>query len=417
MKLNVAVHGCVHGDLKKVYDLILSKSKDQKKVDLLIILGDVQTLRSAQDLVSISIPPKYLYNNNVGKITDFPRFIKDQYKIPIPTIIIGGNHENMKQFAELPHGGYIYPDLYYMGLKSVVSFKGLKIAGFSGITNLYDVYKPLPVVPHFSETSANSNTSGLNRLNQWWNKNKKTLYHVRFMELVPLYLYGVYSDLPLDMVLSHDWPAVATRHGNVEDLLKRKPYFGKEISKGELGSKLYDPLLQVMRPKHWLSSHLHVKWGCEIPNTFANVEKNKDEIDLFDEEEEEEESLSSDVSSVTKFLALDKFLPSRPGQSFDYLEVEVPEQTTDSFEYDPVFINILRFVDTHKTEIQRLVSSASSFDDNFARVKEFFGGHAETKALGMKDAVDYSVIAFEKELSKQSTEFLSRFLLSEQSTA
>lgn len=406
MKLNVAVHGCVHGDLKKVYDLILSKSHTQKKVDLLIILGDVQTLRSAQDLVSISIPPKYLYNNNVSRITDFPKFVKDHYKIPIPTIIIGGNHENMKQFAELPHGGYIYPDLYYLGLKSVVTFKGLRIAGFSGITNLYDVYKQLPVVPRSSETSKTSNTLG-NQQNQWWNKNKKTLYHVRFMDLVPLYLYAVCSDLPLDMVLSHDWPAVVTQHGNIEDLLKRKPYFRKEVLNGELGSPLYDPLLRVMKPKHWLSSHLHVKWGCEVVFPSVDVEKNKDEIDLFDDEEE---NLGSNFPSVTKFLALDKYLPSRPGQSFDYLEMDVCDDTTNLFEYDPVFVNILRFVNTHKNEIQRLVNPGCSFEENFANVRGFFDAHGEKSMLNKKNDLDYNIVGYEEDLSKQTTEFVSRFL-------
>jgi lariat debranching enzyme len=35
--------------------------------------------------------------------------------------------------AELPNGGWVAPNIYYMGYASVINFAGLRIAGLSGI--------------------------------------------------------------------------------------------------------------------------------------------------------------------------------------------------------------------------------------------------------------------------------------------
>lgn len=49
------------------------------------------------------------------------------------TIFIGGNHENSAFSMELPHGGWVAKNIYYMGFASVVNFGGLRIGGWSGI--------------------------------------------------------------------------------------------------------------------------------------------------------------------------------------------------------------------------------------------------------------------------------------------
>lgn len=54
------------------------------------------------------------------------------------TILIGGNHENPALNTELPHGGWVAPNIYYMGFASVVNVGGLRIAGWSGIFNKDD---------------------------------------------------------------------------------------------------------------------------------------------------------------------------------------------------------------------------------------------------------------------------------------
>lgn len=50
---------------------------------------------------------------------------------------------------------------------------------------------------------------------------KRSVYHVRNLEVFRLkQLSG-----PIDIFLSHDWPAGVWQHGDVDQLLKFKPHF------------------------------------------------------------------------------------------------------------------------------------------------------------------------------------------------
>ena len=58
--MKIAVEGCCHGELDKIYETIEYIQKDQKcKIDLLIICGDFQSVRDQADLQSMAVPPKY----------------------------------------------------------------------------------------------------------------------------------------------------------------------------------------------------------------------------------------------------------------------------------------------------------------------------------------------------------------------
>lgn len=54
------------------------------------------------------------------------------------TIFIGGNHESSAFSMELPHGGWVAKNIYYMGFASVVNFGGIRIGGWSGIFKRHD---------------------------------------------------------------------------------------------------------------------------------------------------------------------------------------------------------------------------------------------------------------------------------------
>lgn len=54
-------------------------------------------------------------------------------KAPILTLVIGGNHEASNFFWELYHGGWLAPNIYFMGHAGCVQVNGVKIAGASGI--------------------------------------------------------------------------------------------------------------------------------------------------------------------------------------------------------------------------------------------------------------------------------------------
>lgn len=60
---------------------------------------------------------------------------------PILTVFVGGNHEASNHMWELPFGGWVAPNIYYLGYAGVVSFGGLRIGGLSGIFKSHDYRK------------------------------------------------------------------------------------------------------------------------------------------------------------------------------------------------------------------------------------------------------------------------------------
>lgn len=40
-------------------------------------------------------------------------------KAPVLTIFIGGNHEASNHLQELPYGGWVAPNIYYLGESSI----------------------------------------------------------------------------------------------------------------------------------------------------------------------------------------------------------------------------------------------------------------------------------------------------------
>lgn len=60
--MKIAVVGCSHGELDKIYDQVLRIEREQNtKLDLLLCCGDFQSTRNEADLRCMAIPPKY-YN-------------------------------------------------------------------------------------------------------------------------------------------------------------------------------------------------------------------------------------------------------------------------------------------------------------------------------------------------------------------
>ena len=58
--MRIAVEGCAHGELEKIYQEIEAyESKNDKKVDLLICCGDFQATRNLKDLRCMAVPDKY----------------------------------------------------------------------------------------------------------------------------------------------------------------------------------------------------------------------------------------------------------------------------------------------------------------------------------------------------------------------
>jgi len=132
----VAIQGCSHGNLSTIYQTIAQyTSSTDNSVDLLLLCGDFQALRSEHDFPSLAVPPKY---HSLGS---FHQYYSSQKKAPILTIVIGGNHEASNYMWELYHGGWLAENIYYMGAAGSVMVNGMRIVGASGIYKDHDYGK------------------------------------------------------------------------------------------------------------------------------------------------------------------------------------------------------------------------------------------------------------------------------------
>ncbi|KAF9803118.1 hypothetical protein SFRURICE_012363 [Spodoptera frugiperda] len=283
--MKIAVEGCAHGELEKIYECIETiQRREDIKIDLLICCGDFQAVRNHEDLRAMAVPQKYQH------MCSFHKYYSGEKRAPILTIFIGGNHEASNYLQELPYGGWVAPNIYYLGRAGVVKFGGLRIGGMSGIYKGQDYgqghWECLPY-----------NQSSL-----------RTVYHVRSLEVFRL------NQLKekVNVMLSHDWPRGITDYGNTEKLLHFKTFLREDIESGQLGSVPAMKLLQSLKPEYWFAAHLH----CQ----YAAIVKHDD--------------------SETKFLALDKCLPKR--RHLQILDIPSEYDGDMCLKYDAEWLAILR---------------------------------------------------------------------------
>ena len=209
--MKIAVEGCCHGELDMIYATIEHmKTKENVKLDLLIICGDFQSVRNLKDLDSMAVPAKY------RELGTFWKYYSGIKKAPVLTLFVGGNHEASNYLCEVPYGGWVAPNIYYMGYANVLNFGGLRIAGLSGIYKSNDYYKGHWEVPPYNDHSVHS------------------VYHVRNLEVFRL------SQIkqPVDIMITHDWPVGVYNHANCDELLRFKPFLENEIRTNTLGKYL-----------------------------------------------------------------------------------------------------------------------------------------------------------------------------------
>ncbi|KAG2700391.1 hypothetical protein I3760_07G228200 [Carya illinoinensis] len=284
--MRIAVEGCMHGDLDTVYKTLqYAEKKHGFKIDLLLCCGDFQAVRNEEDLESLNVPRKYRSMNS------FWKYYSGEELAPYPTIFIGGNHEASNYLWELYYGGWAAPNIYFLGFAGVVKFGNIRIGGLSGIYNSRNYYLGHHERPPYNESTIRS------------------VYHVREYDVQKL----MQVEEPVDIFLSHDWPLGITDYGKWEELVRRKPYFKKEIQERTLGSAAAAQLLEKLKPPYWFSAHLHCKFAALVQH--------------------------GEVGPLTKFLALDKCLPGRP--FLQILELE-SEPGPYEIQYDEEWLAITR---------------------------------------------------------------------------
>ncbi|XP_035221989.1 lariat debranching enzyme-like isoform X2 [Stegodyphus dumicola] len=289
--MKVAVEGCAHGELDKIYEAVkILEKENNMKIDLLIICGDFQAVRNPADLHCMAVPPKY------RKLNTFYKYYSGAKIAPVLTIFIGGNHEASNYLSELSYGGWVCPNIFYMGYANVINVGGIRIAGLSGIYKGRDYLRGHFECPPYEESS------------------KKSVYHVRNIDVFRL----KQIKSPIDICISHDWPRTVYNYGNKEDILRWKPFFREEMENNKLGSQPAEELLYKLKPAYWFSAHLHCKFAAVIPHQ------------------------NSEGTMYTKFLALDKCLPRR--NYLQVLEIGNKSEAVD-IKYDPEWLCILQTTD------------------------------------------------------------------------
>lgn len=286
--MKIAVEGCAHGELEKIYEAIQHlENQEGIKIDLLICCGDFQATRNKQDLRCMAVPFKY------QKMCTFHKYYSGEKTAPVLTLFIGGNHEASNYLQELCYGGWVAPNIYYLGYAGVINIAGIRIAGLSGIYKGHDYMKGHYEKPPYSEEA------------------KRSVYHVRNLEVFRLKQLKE----PLDIMISHDWPRGVYNHGNLKQLIQSKPFFRDDIKNDKLGSKPCEELLEELKPKYWFAAHLHVKFAALVAHKQDENEKK------------------------TKFLALDKCLPKRK-----FLQIlDIPHDANKPLElqYDLEWLTVL----------------------------------------------------------------------------
>lgn len=77
----MAINGCSHGDLDKIYKTLGAiEQQEGYKIDLLLCCGDFQAVRNVDDLQCFACPPKY------RALKDFHQYYSGQKRAPIPTL-------------------------------------------------------------------------------------------------------------------------------------------------------------------------------------------------------------------------------------------------------------------------------------------------------------------------------------------
>eukprot|EP00469_Lotharella_globosa_P002019 CAMPEP_0167792800 /NCGR_PEP_ID=MMETSP0111_2-20121227/12770_1 /TAXON_ID=91324 /ORGANISM="Lotharella globosa, Strain CCCM811" /LENGTH=537 /DNA_ID=CAMNT_0007685775 /DNA_START=73 /DNA_END=1688 /DNA_ORIENTATION=- len=285
----VAVAGCVHGEIETIYKTIQKLEKTEKmKVDLLVCCGDFQAVRNPEDLACMVTPKKYRL------MKTFYKYYSGKRKAPVLTVFVGGNHEASNVHLSLFNGGWVAPNIYYMGHANVVNFAGLRIAGISGIYNQRHYHLGFGETMPFDDSQLRS------------------VYHIREASVLRLLQIA----RPVDIMLSHDWPHGIMGFGsNNKDLLDMwTQQLRRTITSNDVGNPALSKILHVMKPRYWFAAHYHVRFPAEV---------------------------SHGSGSKTSFLALGKCLPDHEFLQVVDVEVKQPNAKVPKFEYDPEWLAIM----------------------------------------------------------------------------
>ena len=331
--MKIAVFGCLHGMLNEMYKTVLDHERQTRStIDFILVCGDCQTLRHYDDLACLAVPNKY------KQLGDFHEYYAGKKQVPKLTIFVGGNHEASNYLMTLPYGGWVCENFYYLGYAGVVNYKGLRIAGISGIYNV-----------------RNSNRGRFERM-PLNDQSLRSVYHTRAMDVFRLSLLsrGIEREKSMDVFLSHDWPARIYDHGDLQQLLRFKPMFRRDVeSRDGLGNPLTTPLVHLLQPRRWFAAHLHCRFYANVEHkqscrttgflSLNKIEKGRrfvEFIEMIPDRSSSSAKNDDNSNGLSKNEASQDELPKVAGEKT--IDNEHEANDDDNLYYDLEWLSILR---------------------------------------------------------------------------
>lgn len=265
---------------------------------------------------------------------DFPKYYAGELTAPYLTVFIGGNHEAASHLWELYYGGWVAPNIYYLGAANVLRLGPIRIAGMSGIWKGFDYNKPHHERLPFSSDDVRS------------------FYHVREVDIRKLLVLQT----QVDVGLSHDWPREIEKYGDSEALFRKKRDFRQESLDGTLGNVAAKYVMDRLRPPYWFSAHLHVKYAAlkkyedkqeekqqqqhmeaqdpqSIPESSATFrDSNPDEIDLdMDDDDDDGEGDTKEKGEAAQSAQVEEGKGEKSKEASNAVPDDVRAQLPASF--------------------------------------------------------------------------------------
>jgi hypothetical protein len=227
--VRIAVFGDIHGHWISFRDTVL-RLHGEAPLDLVLQVGDAQPIRNELDSAYMPVPERY---RALGEYA----LIQDPW--PVPTLFIGGNHEPWNVLEALPEGGYLQPNLEYLGRSGLRTFGPLRIAGLSGVHSPRAIDNPRqrwPFPPAQARDASYYRREDLKRLARL---------------------------APLDVLLLHEWPP------QMEDARKLDwPRHWERVGSEPLGQ-----LVSTLKPRFVFCGHMHCPAQVQVgPSTLVALD-------------------------------------------------------------------------------------------------------------------------------------------------
>lgn len=211
--MRIAVFGDLHGHWVAFREAILGLLAEGP-LDLILQVGDAQPIRTEEDLAFLSVPE---HHRTLGDYA----LVEDPW--PVPTLFIGGNHEPFNVLAQLPDGGFLHPNLEYLGQAGVRTFGPLRIAGLSGVYSPRALDRPRPKWPFPPQQARQAS-------------------YYRRADLAKI------ASLPnIDILLLHEWPTQLEAARNSD-----WPRQWEQVGAEPLGK-----LVAALKPRFVFCGHMH----------------------------------------------------------------------------------------------------------------------------------------------------------------